>query len=449
MFSLPIVAALFACAPSALQEASLPVLQPGASLAGFQLADLVTGAPRELVGGGPVLLVLGAPHDDTLRAALAQVRRLGRELAEGEGPALRTVPVVRELHADRARLLLEWLVGAPDGFSDPFHTLAPGARATTALVDAAGLVVAVDVPLDDAAALRALLRKPAPAPAAAPVSDLTAEARAALLRADLDEAVQALEARASAAAATPLDLARAGHARWLRHLARTGPGDAVAAFGHWRAAALRAPDSAAAEPARRFGPRLAKRAGGADWPLRARYELAERGVDVADLAPPPTAAELLGPSTELPRLAEREVAPDPAREVAADTDGLLRVETADMPNIDHFAPGAAAEVATARVFITVVPGEGVLFDPDAPAPVLWIVVPQGVGIDRNLYVPVARRPLALARTAYDVDFEVLAAPGMQSAVLRGYVLAHVLDRQGRRAHVRRDLRITCTLRPGT
>jgi hypothetical protein len=93
------------------------------------------------------------------------------------------------------------------------------------------------------------------------------------------------------------------------------------------------------------------------------------------------------------------------------------------------------------------PSGGVLFDIDAPAPRAWLVVPQGFGIDRNLHEFTLSSENA-ARGSTSIDVELVAPAGVARGSLRGYVLAHVYDRQGRRAYVRREINVPVPVRPG-
>jgi len=460
-----------------------------------------TVALSELRGRQVIVLVV-APWSEASRQALAQAAQRARELAVADTGAvtgtdavapLEFLAVARELHADRAQLLAAWLGVTFPVLWDPFVTVAPEVPYTTALIDARGIVRALDVPLGDAAALRELVARsavgatdPGPgaaaakAPAAFVAPALAAggpqhapgsqgAVRAALSRvlwplgargaggavgaeedvsAALEAALAAVELRAARADAAPLDHLRAGHVRWFRHTSRFAAlGDATAAVQHWtRAAAGPSPLATLSEPLRRLGPRLAKREAAYAWALRAKYELEERAEVVRDLAPPLLGAEVLGPSTDLPRLAESEPPPDPEREVTPDPADLLRCEGVAIPNVELFAPGADTTVATARVLLVLSPGGGAQFDLDAPAPRAWLVVPQGFGIDRNLHEFVLDSVDA-ARGATSIDVELVAPPGAARGALRGYVLAHVFDRQGRRAYVRREINVPVPVRP--
>jgi hypothetical protein len=443
--------------------------------------------------GRPVIVLVVAPGSEASRQALADAARRARELAHeppGAAPQLEFVAIARELHSDRARLLAAWLGVTFPILWDPFVTVAPEVPYTTALVDAGGIVRALDVPLGESAMLRDFVARTtagarqsgqggaaATAPAAFVAPALAAfdaphapgsqaAVRAALSRvlwprgaagapgtaedrrAALEAAFTATELRAASADAAPLDHLRAGHVRWLRHTSSFPvPGDATVAVKHWlRAAAGPGSPETLSEPLRRLGPRLAKREPAYAWALRARYELEERAEVVPDLDPPLLGAEVLGPSPELPRLAESEPPPDPERQVTPDPAELLCCEGVAVPNVDLFAPGADTTVATARVLLVLAPGEGARFDFEAPAPRAWLVVPQGFGIDRNLH-ELALDSADAARGATSIDVELVAPAGVTRGALRGYVLAHVFDREGRRVHLRRDFHVPVPVRP--
>lgn len=464
---------------------TLDAAAPGVALPALDGARTI--ATREL-RGRTILLIACTPSSGASRATLAAAATAARRLADVE--ALTFLAVARELHPERARDLAAWLGVTFPVLWDPFVTVAPERLTLTALIDPAGVVRALDVDLADMDALRALVVRvgQAGAPAVTDAGNATGgegapgatapgvaasepylspalvaahgahpegsvdAARAALsrvlwLRGDADPraalcvAVAVLERRAAAADASPYDRLRAGLLRRFRSDLGLGePGDLGAACEHWRAAATLHPAHAVlARPLQQFGPRLAKPEAFYAWLERARYELEERGEKLLPLRVALTEAEQVEPSTALPRLAETELAPDPEREVVADEANLCRVEGAAVPLA---APG---EVATARVHLTLSPIATAQLDPDAPAPVAWIVVPQGWGIDRNHH-SFALSPVDPARRSAALDFEVLAPAGVTQGAVRGYVLVHLFDREGRRVYVRRELHVPIALR---
>ncbi|MEZ6015743.1 MAG: hypothetical protein R3F49_11550 [Planctomycetota bacterium] len=478
----------------------------GAPAPEFVLPSIDGAATTRLsdLRGRAALVVLFTPASSASRVRLSLAAQRARELARapadapqpelgGDDAPVAFLAVARELHAERARLLVDWL-GVPfPVLWDPFLTVAPEAEHLTALVDAAGVVRALDPDLGDTEALRALLLAAnAPARGAGANSDAEAlpigeaylapalalvrirhpagsesEARAALSavlwarggpaegRAALDAAVAALARRAAAPDARPIDALRAGALFWLRrNTPFASAGDGPNALAHWLRAATASPDDPVLTgPLRRLGPRLSKSEAPYAWIDRAIDELAERGEARRPLRVALTEAEVAGPSTELPRLAEQELAPDPEREVDIDARGLLRVEAVAIPNIALAAAPAhgaeeepTARIVTLRVHVTLAPGDGARFDSGAPAPIAWLVVPQGWGIDRNLYTFEAAAG-ALGGNARSIDFELLAPEGVARGNVRGYVIGHVLDRDGQAVRVRRDLNFPCVTHP--
>lgn len=464
-------------------EIALPVVA-GARLSG--LSEL---------RGAPTVVFAVTPGDEASRARLKRAAELAWSRKVRDEAPLHFAAVVRERDASRAQGLGAWLEAKFPQFWDPFLTVAPEVDSFCVLIDAMGYVRATGLDLSDGEALLAALAAAAAAAegaAPAPVGEpylapalarvriahppgSEAEARAALsnilwLSGDrsaagsaFDGALAALDRRAAAPDARPIERWRAGTARWIRRGSPfAAPGDGEAAVAHWRAAVgACVEDAALTRPLRELGPRLAKREAAYAWLDAARAALAAQGSTLGAWRVPPSRAELVGPSPELPRLAEAELAPDPDNAVERDEGGVLVLDGVCVPNIDLAVSSAAdpnakaggpRDVRTARVHLSVALAEGALFDPEAPAPRAWLVVPQGWGIDRNAY-ELPRSEADPTKGALHVDFELLAplakdgaaAPTPTGAV-RGYVLAHVFDREGRRRHLRKEVNLRVDLR---
>jgi hypothetical protein len=413
--------------------------------------------------GRVVLLAAVTASNAASRATLGALVARGAEL-RANGVDVAVVAIVREPQLDRVLRLAELEPTPPNLVWDPFLTVAAEATTLTAVIDPAGTVRALDVDLSNAGAVRAACRTAtegasSTATGTAPFLSSTYvvgdRAHAAALGPDGDvrtalsrllwsppegvsarslfaAAIEAVEARAAAPDARPIDHVRAGDLRWLRRgTASSAPGDGAAAVAHWLRAARSAPtDEVLTSRLRALGPRLAKR--------EPMYAWAAEGESAG--CHPLSLAERLGPSTELPRLAGSEAQPDAERAVEPDREGLVVADAALVPNVDLLVPGAERAVVTARLHIVLVPAEGVRIDSLSEAPRAWLVVPQGFAVERNSHT-FELDPSAPELRPSSIDLEVLVPPGVTRGTVRGYVLASVFDRAGRRRTIRHELNV--------
>lgn len=212
------------------------------------------------------------------------------------------------------------------------------------------------------------------------------------------------------------------------------PGDFRAAVGHWHQALRRNPDNwLFHRRLQQYGPTLDKPHAFYDWLPQARQQLAAQGRPVPDAALDPT--ELAPPRTMPPEEAlEAPEGPafsraDQAARAAfiePDPEGSYLLDRQERVALDSLlVPPTVPPGGTVRVRLELAPAEGVVWNPGAPAVVVWMPAPLPWRTAPPLHVfpELPERPDA----ARVVDLELRAPENAERGVaaLPGYVLYSV------------------------
>lgn len=228
----------------------------------------------------------------------------------------------------------------------------------------------------------------------------------------------------------PADLFRGGVAYRMRYDSPFAePSDFQRALDLWGAALARDPNQYIwRRRIQQYGPRLDKPYPFYDWIERAQVDVEKRGEEPVALAVPLSGAELARPSNQLPSPEEGEVAPDPKGTIALDEEHFIRVEGAAA--VHTAAYGARVrQRSSARVHVALKPDaeRDVHWTNDAGETVVWIDVPAGWRIERQLYTLEAP-PKASSSETRRLDFE-LSPPEEWSgpAKVHGYALYYICE----------------------
>ncbi|MFT5051702.1 MAG: hypothetical protein ACI8QZ_003122 [Chlamydiales bacterium] len=270
----------------------------------------------------------------------------------------------------------------------------------------------------------------------------------------LDGVIRDLEAAGlDHQAADPSLLFRAGVAYRMRYDSQHARGsDFQSALDLWSAALQRDPNQYIwRRRIQQYGPRLDKPYPFYDWIERAQREVSARGVEPVQLRVPLSGAEIAQPSKEYPTRKDGRQAPDPERLIDLDGGKLVAIDAAAAV---HTASAGARvrQRPSARVHLALRPDPlaQVHWTNEAGPTVIWVAVPQGWRIERNLFeLPVPDVPTS--REVRRLDFEVTPPEGWQGpAKVRGYALYFVCESEsGECLYRRQDFVVPISAAGGT
>lgn len=378
-----------------------------------------------------------------------------------EAEELIVIGITQEQHPERCRLFAQW-----QGFEwpilwDPLNLTGASAVPSVLAVDEFGVIrkarldsrrVEDELIGEFLAAAFEAPREEAPGPRVlrsmlGPEVDSTGleSAYARLLwggSSSFDAAIGAIENHGlDANAADAASLFRAGVAYRMRHDSDRGrPTDFQRALDLWSAALHRDPNQYIwRRRIQQYGPRLDKPYPFYDWVARAQADLRARGTEPVALRVPLTGAELAQPSNQYPIRQDGSQAPDPQRRISADGERLIAIETAAAV---HTASAGARvrQRASVRVHLALHPDAeaDVHWTNEAGPTVVWVAVPQGWQIERNLFeLPLPEG--ALTGEVRLLDFELSPPEGWEGpAKVRGYALYFVCEGAGGECLYRRQ-----------
>lgn len=365
-----------------------------------------------------------------------------------EDGSLRLVGIVQEQHPERARLFAQWKQLGWPILWDPFQTTGSTRVPYVVLVDADGIVRAVDPePETFAARFLALAGEPSAGEASAPLEASSRgqrpadeeehaleRARGGLLHGtgELSPLVETLVLHALRHPGDARAQYQAGVALLMRHDSseRRG-GDFQAAVDAWtHALALDPGQYVWRRRLQQYGPRMDKPYDFYGWVETARTEIERRGE-----TPVPLSAELTPAERAQPRHGFAEpvrAEPDPEGRVERDREGWIAVDTAVV-----FSTEGARR--TASVHLELAPVAGVRWDLEAGPLEVWLGQrdrPAGWTLSERRFTRVPAAPDALERFALEIDLDPRAPSEGQ---VEGYVLFHACEaRRGACATRRRD-----------
>ena len=382
--------------------------------------------------------------------------------------ALTFVGITQEQHPDRCRLFAQW-----KGFDwpilwDPFNLTGASSVPIVTFVDEYGVVREAPSRPDELAAWLAEQSFEAPDPheAAQPEvrSELCTEAApesvhealAQLLfggEADLARGLAYLEG--AAAELEPEDspqlLFQLGVARRMRYdSSALEPADFQASIDAWAAALAVEPNQYIwRRRIQQYGPRLDKPYPFYDWVEAARSQVTARGERPHPLRVALTGTERASGTRAMPANPGEHSAPDPRRKITQDSEGLVAIESAVVVHTGR--PGAIVRARSAsRVHLALRPNvhEQVRWSDDAGPALVWVAVPRGWRIERNLFHVEPGEDAASNDTPDDVrriDFEIVPtddAAESGATHLLGYALYHVCEgEEGECVYRRQDFRV--------
>jgi hypothetical protein len=181
---------------------------------------------------------------------------------------------------------------------------------------------------------------------------------------------------------------------------------------------------------------------------KAQDELRARGEEPVAVRVPLTGSELAGPSNVLPKRIEDRPAPDPKRKITIDEDDWVSIESAAAIHTGAVAGMRVRARPSARVHVALRPdaGRDVHWTNDAGPALVWIAVPNGWAIERNLY-ELAVPPSETSSEVRRLDFEVVP-PQQHSgpARVRGYALYYVCEGEsGTCVYLRQDFQVEISI----
>ena len=388
----------------------------------------------------------------------APFRRSGELLVMG---------ITQEQHPDRCRLYAQWQGIDWPILWDPFNLTGSSAVPIAMAVDESGVVrnlrldprrfeeqflegfLAMEFPAASAQPADPFpLVRPERAQGAARPSDRGAEDQLALARClwhaphgtdplDADgwtEVLETLHAAADGPQGSPAQRFRLGVAHRLRYDSRHHQAqDFQASVDHWMTALIADPGQYIwRRRIQQWGPRLDKPYPFYDWVAQAREAVAARGDEPVNLRVPLTGSEVAGSTNEIPQREVEAVHPDPGRKVPRDGRKLIAVETAAALHTGVASRRVREPVGTSRVHLVLRPDpeRDVHWSNEAGPTQVWISVPEGWNLRRNLQtlaMPAGEAQSAEVRT---LDFEVRPPAGSQSsagASLHGVAFYYVCE----------------------
>jgi hypothetical protein len=402
--------------------------------------------------GKPTLVVEFAAGCEGSRRYLEGWHEASEPLRKEE--KLQIVGIAEEQHPDRTALYAQWKGWRWTILWDPLDVAVVLITPHVYLLDAHGIVRAVD---PDPKRLAELIANEYPKPADLPEMQVAlvqalleedsddseeATAREEHLRAyakllwgkseDIDAAIDVLAAEAGAGQAKPAQLFRLGVAYRLRcDSTRARPGDFQAALDAWKAAVRQEPN---VQVWRRrllqYGPREGKPFVFYDWVPQARAAIRAREEKPIALSVPPSGAETATGTDRFEVVESDPKEPDPDGKVERDDAGLVTVDTAvtfKPPRTRVLRPDHSA-----RLHIALTPSaeRGARWcDPGRPLEV-WLQLPEGWRADRRLLTAASDDPPSPSGARW-VDVEICPPQAIATSqsggrgVLAGYALFEV------------------------
>lgn len=437
-------------------------LAVGAHLPDLELPTVDGGEVVRLSSyrGRPLLVVQLASWSEACREHVRVWDELTRPWREGG--ELAVVGIAEEQQRERAALFARW-----QGFDwpilwDPFDLVEASTVPAFVFVDVHGVVrdTAPHPDRFEETCLRAAFPAPEDAPAdlLPPVrasrldvpNDDRAWAYSALLFGDathLDHALEVVEAGARTDA-DPWSSFRLGVAYALRHdTERARTGDLQHAFDAWTAALVTDPSQQIwRRRLQQYGPALDKPAPFYAWIESARTDLEARGTPAPELRVPLTASETATPSHELPGRPPDEESPDPKRRVPRDEPPLVTIDSAAALHSGAVAGVRVRARPSARVHIELRPDaeRAAQWADDAGDPLVWIAVPSGWMVERNL---LRLPPAATPTERRHLDFELVPPERVEGPTeVRAYALYGVRAGDDAPArYLRQDFRVELEL----
>jgi len=367
-------------------------------------------------------------------------RDLADLVADG---SLRQIGIVLEQHPDRARLFAQWQQMDWPIYADALDLLDLEVVPRSFLLDARGIVVAVNPTEEE---VRGFVDSLASAGGAdpGPYQPYGAEFRGAheFLVGNLPAALSAFGEAAEKAD----DAGRRSRARFRLGVARMAaaeqpnaePGLFAAALEDWRAALAANPSQYVwRRRIQQYGPRLDKPYSFYDWVATARAELSARGETPATLHHEPSGAELAVPRRGTAEAAAEALSePDPARRMPAMPAGTLRVESAVV--------AGTQEQPVVRVHLLLTPVAGAAtWNDEGEATEAWLRAPAGWELVDGPSAKIeGSSESALGDGTRRLEFE-LRRTSDGAAFVEGYVLLDLcLGEDGVCMRLRQDFRVT-------
>lgn len=226
--------------------------------------------------------------------------------------------------------------------------------------------------------------------------------------AELDHAIRSLRVAATSPGARPAEHFRLGVALRLRYDSpHRRPEDFQGSLDSWIAALMQEPSQYIwRRRIQQWGPRLDKPYPFYDWVDRATEEIVARGEEPPSILVPLTGSEVAGSTKELPLLEAEDAHPDPDEGVPRDPGRLVRIESAAALHTGVAGDRVRAPVGTSRIHVVLRPDEdrAVHWSNDAGPTLVWVEVPEGWNLRRNLHV--ISGPGEVSDEVRRLDFEV-------------------------------------------
>lgn len=227
-----------------------------------------------------------------------------------------------------------------------------------------------------------------------------------------EESLRELDAYAGLEDSPPSARFRLGVAYRLRcDSPHRRPGDFQASLDAWMAALHEEPGQYIwRRRIQQWGPRLDKPYPFYDWVSKARSEIEARGEEPVVVEVPLTGAEVAGSTKEIPRREHEDTHPDPGGKLPRDEGGRVTLETAAALHTGITSKRVREPAGTARVHLVLRPEEGVHWGNEAGPTRIWVEVPEGWDVRRNLWT-LELPDEATSEEVRTLDFEVRPPTG--------------------------------------